>query len=856
MAVTELGQRIADTDLPKGKVLITEATRIDKSGTRIYRGTTPSGRSYTRRESDIEKARRLSKKRVLTAITQLPQSKQVLFVKREATRVHEEIKKQTRKIPTLQDIGMAGYKYGKAHPNSARLIYNSLDAKARIIRKIVPKEAGIPAAKAMFAFSDGAIKGIRNEPVKTLAFFALPGVVGVAGKVAKGIPVASKLIKSEKAMKAAAIGFDIVYSHNVYTRVNAPVLDYYKDGKVISETSKTLPDGSIQISQKIEQIPVMRKPKTDEKAERLGYVFSTEAGPMVFGAMGLQKVSKVRFNELARKGVKTTKTTVKTITKPSEIKRVTQQKVSDIKKAKKIKELRKRRAAVEEKVLKEKIKTLEVTKTGELKLLETNRSKLLKEQAKAKGKERIDTQKRLKEVEKNIKTAEKKALQKKVKTVEVTKTGKLKVVIKTRKQVLKDIEKAKAKEAKELKKRQKKAEKIAETKKVKVLKVTKKGELKLLETNRSKLLKEQAKAKGKERIAIQKRLKKVEKELAFKQAFKPKKKTVTLSDSAYSNITKLSKLKAKSNAQIAKIGAIPTHVAKRIGLNKSKEIKRLTVRLRETDVVKSYFVLVKKGVPKNTAVEKLQKLPENKLQVLDTKTGTIIKNIEKTVDDIELRVIKPSKKPPTEYKEVKMAKGMVQLQKVVQKQEIKTVVLAKTELKALQKLNTEAKSIVKTKPKTKTAQKIKQKQLTKVNTKIKSKRKQLLQLRFKLRSNNTKLKQKHRLLTILISKQKGAEKAKTKEIITIINRQITINNDVIGFVTETIVVPVPKEIIIPVPIPKPKPKIKIIPVPRIIPVGVPIKKKVKPKKKKKMTATQYRDWFVKNEIPTLKSLYG
>lgn len=254
------------------------------------------------------------KRRVVTSIKQLPKSKQVLFVKREATRVHQEIKKQTRKIPTLQDIGMAGYKYGKAHPKSAKLIYDSLDAKARIIRKIVPKDAGIPAAKAMFAFSDGAIKGIRNEPVKTLAFFALPGVAGVAIKGARYIPIASKMVKSEKAMKAASHIFNVAYAHNVYTRVNAPMLDRYKDGKT-TETRKTLPDGSIRVTTKTEQIPVMRKPTLSEKSERLGYIFSTEAAPMVGGAKVASSISKAKYAKLSKTGKTTTKTTVKKLKK-------------------------------------------------------------------------------------------------------------------------------------------------------------------------------------------------------------------------------------------------------------------------------------------------------------------------------------------------------------------------------------------------------------------------------------------------------------------------------------------------------------------------------------------------------------
>ena len=299
------------------RILTAEQQRRDLERRRfadIDRRLTAESKSRVSRGKD-PRARQVIKRHVVTAIKQLPKTKQVLFVKREATRVHEEIKKQTRKIPTLQDIGMAGYKYGKAHPNSARLIYNSLDAKAKIIRKIVPKEAGIPVGKATFAFSDGAIKGIRNEPVKTLAFFALPGVAGVAIKGARYIPIASKMVKSERAMRAAAAGFNIVYTHNVYTRVNAPVLDYYKDGKVLSETSKKLQDGSIQITQNIEQVPVMRKPTTSEKSERLGYVFSTEAGPMVFGAIGVSKVSSARFKELSKTGVKTTKTTIKKLKK-------------------------------------------------------------------------------------------------------------------------------------------------------------------------------------------------------------------------------------------------------------------------------------------------------------------------------------------------------------------------------------------------------------------------------------------------------------------------------------------------------------------------------------------------------------
>lgn len=406
----------------------------------------------------------------------------------------------------------------------------------------------------------------------------------------------------------------------------------------------------------------------------------------------------------------------------------------------------------------------------------------------------------------------------------------------------------KAKEARAIKKRHdklkkeaKKAEKKMAKEKVPVLKATK-GELQLLRTKRSKLLEEQSKAKGKQRIEIKKRLKKVEKELAFKEAFKPKKKVVVLSNSAYTKITKLSKLKAKIKVLIAKIRAIPAAVAKRMGINKTKEIKKLTVRLREVDAVKSYIVMVKKGVPKKTVVDKLQKLPENKLQVLDTKTGKIIKDVGKTVDDIELRVIKPSKKPPTEYKEVRVGKGLVQLQKQTQKSAIKTVVLTKIELKSLNTLNAKAKTITKTKPKTR------QRQLQKVTTQIKSKQKALLLYQQRLKTNTAKLKQIQKSLTLLATKQTPRQATLTRQRITSISTQVHKIVAVLSLISSTLITT--KQIL--------STTAAVAKLPIIVPVipAVPIPRKAKTIKKKKKASIAYEDWFIKNSIPTFKSLYG
>lgn len=412
----------------------------------------------------------------------------------------------------------------------------------------------------------------------------------------------------------------------------------------------------------------------------------------------------------------------------------------------------------------------------------------------------------------------------------------------------------KAKKARAIKKRHEKlekeiktAEKIALKEKVPVLKVTK-GELQILKTKRSKLLKEQVKAKGKEQKLIQKRIKQVERELAFKTAFKPKKKVVILSNSAYANITKLSKLKVKIKALIAKIKVIPAHVAKRMGLNKTKEIKKLTVQLREVNVVKSYIVMVKKGVPKTTVVEKLQKLPENKLQVLDTKTGKIIKDVGKTVNDIELRVIKPSKKPPVEYKEVRVGKDLVQLQKQTQKSAIKTVVLTKTELKSLNAINAKAKTITQTKPKTTTAIKTRQRQLQKVTTQIRSKQKVLLLYQQRLKSKTAELKQIQKSFILLVSKQTPRQATLTRQRITSISTQTHKIVALLSSISSTLITT--KQIL--------STAATMVVPPVIVPVipAVPIPRKAKAIKKKKKASIAYEDWFIKNSIPTLKSLYG
>ncbi|MCJ7647374.1 MAG: hypothetical protein MUP85_02055, partial [Candidatus Lokiarchaeota archaeon] len=159
--------------------------------------------------------------------------------------------------------------------------------------------------KTAQAFADGAIKGDRNEPIKTLAMFALPGVVGGGLKIASKLPAVGRIVSNPGAMKIASGIIGIAYSKNIYDRVNADVLDGYKDGNV-SESSKTLPNGDIQITQTITQIPIMRKPTTNEKAERLGGIWGTEVGPMALGTIGLKIPGKARIKKLTSISAKKT----------------------------------------------------------------------------------------------------------------------------------------------------------------------------------------------------------------------------------------------------------------------------------------------------------------------------------------------------------------------------------------------------------------------------------------------------------------------------------------------------------------------------------------------------------------------
>ena len=232
--------------------------------------------------------------------------------------------------------------------------------------------------------------------------------------------------------------------------------------------------------------------------------------------------------------------------------------------------------------------------------------------------------------------------------------------------------------------------------------------------------------------------------------------------------------------------------------------------------------MIQKGTSKKVIITHLSKLPENKLKVIDTKTGKLIKNIESTSKDIELKVVK-TKKPKVDYKEVKVGNDQVQLQRAVQKQ-VKTVVLTKSELKALNKLNTEAKTLTKTKPVTATAVRTKTKQLQKARTQIKAKQKVLLLYQQKLKTLNTEQKQKVKTLTLLASKQTGVQKSTSLLTIKSATKQIHSTASVLASISSIIAASKMISSTITTAIQRPTIPIVVVPI-----IGIPIKTPAKNK---------------------------
>lgn len=797
------------------------------------------------------------RQRVATSIDRLSTSQKARFVNTEVRKIDSAIKRESRaRIPSLKDIQMAGYKYGKSNPGAARLIYGSGNFGASVVKKAIPKDIGVPAGQAMFAFSDGAIHGVRNDPVKALAFVALPGVVGAGIKGAKYIPIARNIVKSEKAMKAAAYGFDIVYGHNVYTRVNAPVVSHYKDGRVLKETSKTMPDGSIQITQNIEQIPVTRKPNTSEKAERLGYIFSTEAGPMVFGAMGIQKVSKVRFKELSKKGVTTTKQTVKKLKKPSEIKKH----VKEVKERRGVKkrhaEVRKKIKKSEAKAAKEKVEVLEVKK-GELRLLKKTRAQLKKAEAKAKKKELAAIRKRLKKVNKDIKKASKKYKKEKAKekeeVIEITKKGKVKKVTKTKAQ----IEKARIAELKKVEKKrtataQHKAQIIkrkATIKKIQAKVDVLIAKLKVLKARLIEIYKRLSPAQRKARKArndqIIKQIDDVIKARESVSSLKAKERAWLAQEKKIFAGQKVPAYPEKMEVKFydkhaADLNRVNTKVAKTINFTERtiEYWKKPSVPMVDKGVKPKVSVPVKEIKPEKIALTKKIKAEWKKRDVeLAKKTD----QVSSSSNDLILLNKTKTQTAQASVKNIEVNLNKIDV-KVKQIQRMKTGAAQKQKAKVLLKEVNKIRSDIELLIAVALAVKTVQKQLEKQKLKVILIQKQTIQQTTVTRQTNIlkNIKQqidKNRTLSILIPQSIQGAKAGVKTVTTTI--QPIIQEPIPKLRTRTKI--------------KPKPKIKIVPVIKPILLGLP-KKPAKKKKKRKKKGV--KEAYVRNPVPSLKAFLG
>lgn len=782
-----------------------------------------------------------TQKQKIYSIEQLVPKKATIFVFRETNRVNNELKKISSKIPTLEDIAKAGYRYGKAHPRSAKLIYNSMDAQARIIRKVVPREAGIPAAKAMYAFSDGTIKGIRNEPLKALAFAALPGAVGVVAKGARYVPIASKVVKSEKAMKAAAAAFDIGYTHNVYTRVNAPVLGGYKEGKT-TETSKTLLDGSTEITTTTELVPFMRKPTVSEKAERLGYVFSTEAGPMVFGAMGMEKVSKARFNELSR----TAKTKIKEIKKTIKGKDVKTTVKTKISKTRTRKKIQKRRSDVDKAI---KAKEKQLIKQGKLKT-EKQKSDFRKQYRK-----KINTLKR------KLSAEEKRQL--KTKGLEITGIKNGKLVLK-KSTVGKAIKRAEKRKAKISKREAKRLKEVAKAKKAKEKQLIKEGKL------RTPKQKEVIRKKYRHKIGIEKNKLRITRERL--QGLIKKTKT------AYNKLSP-SVRKAKKARYKQTIDQLETLV------NKSWELEKW--KIDEVKLTKEYPKFESKVEPLHIRMQKARdfayytisnmervtavkpkaktKLKRGELQaIIEAKRKARIKEYERSPQveaGGQILIVKAKAKAKTKPKidmDAERAKANELMDQLVAAEK-----KAQTEAKAINKIKSDTQKITKQKtvqvqkPKQKQVIKQRQKQVLKHKQKLVAKQKRLAVYRAQLQKYLTQLKQQYKIIQvapvvpkpITMTNQMIRQIQRTDHVIIYIDKLI---NDVIYDVKII-------QKYISEPIPKPISTFKQTQIPRIPKVKVkPLLRKKEPvgKKKKKKVKKGVKEAYVRNPVPSIKQFIG
>lgn len=230
---------------------------------------------------------------------------------------------------------------------------------------------------------------------------------------------------------------------------------------------------------------------------------------------------------------------------------------------------------------------------------------------------------------------------------------------------------------------------------------------------------------------------------------------------------------------------------------------------------------------------KVEPLPELRVVKPEPKK---LKKVE-PLPELRVELAKP-KKPAPDEKFVTMSNGMIQVQKIVQK-EIPVV-----KLKPLEKqiLKTEEKTKQKVAQLTKQEAKIKKKIKTVVLTKSEMKTLSLLKQKEKTK---TLTKQESKVLSLLKKKQKSTMLTRHEVKALSLLKQEALLKSILQEVPKIKAKAKAKAVVVPKPKPKAKPK------PLIKKKDEEEKKKMRKARKKKVEV-----WTKKNPVPTLKSLFG
>lgn len=788
------------------------------------------------------------KRRIKDSLKTMTAPKIIDFSRKEATKIDTAIKRfSVKHVPTLTEIQRAGYDYGRRNPKQARLIVGGGNVGAGIIKKSIPKEIGVPVAQATHAFAQGALTGVKREPVKAIGFMAVPPAFKAVSAVARASKVGLLLHKvpkgqliSKTALKGLTYGMGVLYTVESHKKITAPVLVGYKSGKP-TETRKTLPDGSIKITTKTEQIPITRAPTKNEQIERFGSIFSTELAPMGISHQILSK--GIKLGRYKKPDIeKKIRTEAKTISAKEAIKA---EKIE----AARLKKIKK--PDIEEKIRKE-ARAAEAKEAAKM-----EKAELELEKARLKYEKKVSRRKKITKVTKKVSEV------KETFGTKVKKIGLLRTKIKNKINVISKLGRKK---------------RLLEKKPIYLMEVKKNTKLKDLIAKQERLMNEyittskryRLSAEVKETLRLRKiKETKIEKErIAQKKAMDEQKKK---SDEFYGLLKKQEQLlkdaikimegisvpkvkpKAKPKVKpVVKPKRVKTESEMKAALARSK-VKYLIEHPKKMEI-KPKVKPTTKPIAKPKAISKRVK---KDIGMFCTR------NKCKKIIEVEEYNLKPLLEPSPTLKQVAKPYAYAEPVRLDIAKFIKLEVAPAPKPKTVRAIQTQ----VQTQTQTLTKLKVKTKVLTKQKTLIKTKLVQMAKTRVKLKTlllTTTELSLKRKIAYEI--KYLTAQITETNTIAKIIEKEKIKTDAIIDTITKPTPTPTPK----PTPTPTPIPTISITPVKQIekiialkqitsvIPTPPPIilpKKVVKPKKKKRKYVRKTIAWEVKNPIPTLHKLF-